>query len=129
MHLNDALSDVDKFNYLCSLLEKSAYDTIAGLTLPSANYQEAIDFLEKCFGDRQIIISRHMDVLLNLTAITVEHGLKGLPRLYNDVEASVISLKALGVEQGSHRAMLTSVLLNKLPNDVRLIVTRRTPSD
>ena len=33
VHLNDALSDVDKFKYLGSLLEKSAYEAIAGLTL------------------------------------------------------------------------------------------------
>ena len=33
VHLNSALSEVDKFNYLRSLLEKSAYDAITGLTL------------------------------------------------------------------------------------------------
>ena len=70
--LIDALSDVDKFIYLHSLLEKSAYDAIARLTLSSAKYQEAINILKKCFGDRQIIISRHMYVLLNLTAVMLE---------------------------------------------------------
>ena len=84
-----------------SLLEKSAYDAIAGLTLSSANYKEAIDILKKRFGDRQIIISRHMDVLLNLAAVTQDSDLKGLRRLYNDVEANMGSLKALGVEQAS----------------------------
>ena len=70
-----------------------------------------------------------MDVLLNLNVVTLENDLKGLRRLYNDVEANVRSLKALGMEQASYGAMLTSVLLNKLPSDVRLIVSRRTPSD
>ena len=41
-HNNPDLSDVDKFNYLRSLLEGSAYDAIAGLTLSSATYSEAI---------------------------------------------------------------------------------------
>ena len=44
VHLNSTLSNVDKFNYLRSLLEKSAYEAIAGLTLSSANYGEAIGF-------------------------------------------------------------------------------------
>ena len=66
---------------------------------------------------------------MNLTAVTLENDLKGLRRLYNYVEASVRSLKALSVEQASYEAMLTSVLLNKLPSDVRLFVSRRTPSD
>ena len=51
IHLNSALSDVDKFNYLRSLLEKSAYDAIAGLTLSAANYREAIEILKKRFGN------------------------------------------------------------------------------
>ena len=69
VHLNSALSDVDKFNYLQSLLEKSAYDAITGLTLSSANYGEAIEILKKRFGNRQMIISEHMEILLRLSAV------------------------------------------------------------
>ena len=58
VHLNSALSDIDKFNYLRSLLEKSAYDAIAGLTLSSANYGEAIEILRKRFGNKQVIVSK-----------------------------------------------------------------------
>lgn len=59
VHDNPALSQVDKFNHLKSLLEHSAYDTIAGLTLSDAHYQEAVELLQKRFGDKQVIISRH----------------------------------------------------------------------
>lgn len=47
VHDNDQLSDVDKFNYLRSLLERSAYEAIVGLTMSSANYTEAIDILSR----------------------------------------------------------------------------------
>lgn len=126
VHLNSALSDVDKFTYLRSLLEKSAYDAIAGLTLSSANYGEAIEILSKRFGNKQMIISRHMEVLLNLSPVSGEHDMRGLRRLYNEVETNVRSLKALGVEQHSYGTMLTSVLLTKLPPEVKLIITRKT---
>lgn len=76
-----------------------------------------------------MIISRHMDIFLNLTAITFEHDSKELCRLYNDFEVNVRSLKALSVEQESYGAILTSVLPNKLPNNVRLVVTRKTMTD
>lgn len=33
IHENNGLSDIDKFNYLRSLLERTAYEAIAGLTL------------------------------------------------------------------------------------------------
>ena len=91
----------------------------------SANYGEAIEILKKRFGNRQMIISRHMEILLNLSAVSRQHDLRGLRQLYNEVEANVWSLKALGMEQDSYGTMLTSVLLTKLPPEIRLIVTRK----
>ena len=63
VHTNDQLTDVDKFNYLKSLLEDVAHNAIAGLSLSSANYVEAIEILKKSFGNHQLIISKHMEVL------------------------------------------------------------------
>ncbi|KAL5475814.1 hypothetical protein EMCRGX_G025680 [Ephydatia muelleri] len=68
IHHNDELSSVDKFNYLNTLLEDSAAAAVAGLTLTSANYGEAVDILKKRFGNKQMIIAKHMDILMNLEA-------------------------------------------------------------
>jgi hypothetical protein len=76
-----------------------------------------------------MIVSRHMEVLLNLSPVLAEHDLRGLRRLYNEVETNVRSLKALGVERDSYGTMLTSVLLTKLPPEVRLIATRKEHLD
>ena len=73
-----ANSEVDKFNYLRSLLDSSAHNAIAGLTLSSANYQQAIEILRKRFGNKQIIISKHMDTLLNMDTISSDRHLKDL---------------------------------------------------
>ena len=73
---------MDKFNYLRSL----AYEAIAGLTLSSANYVEAIDILKKRFRD-QLIILRHMETLLNTVIITSDQNVRGLRRLYDNVES------------------------------------------
>ncbi len=124
VHNNDGLTDIDKFNYLRSLLERAAYEAISGLTLSSANYREAVEILKKRFGNRQLIISKHMELLLNIDAVTSEQNLKGLRRLYDEVESHVRSLKALGVESETYGALLSSVLLNKLPPELRLIVSR-----
>ena len=61
IHKNDELTDVDKFNYLRSLLECTALDAISGLTLSAANYKEAVEILQKRFGNKPLIISKHMD--------------------------------------------------------------------
>ena len=119
------LTDVDKFNYLRSLLERTAYEAISGLTLSSANYQEAIDILQKRFGNKQLIISKHMEILLNIETVTSEQNVRGLRRLYDDVESHIRSLKSLGVAPDSYGALLSPVLLNKLPPELRLIVNRK----
>ena len=48
-------------NYLKSLLEHSAAETIEGLQLTNANYDEAIKILKDRFGNQQIIINSHME--------------------------------------------------------------------
>ena len=58
IHHNDELSSVDKFNYLNTLLEDSAAAAVAGLTLTSAKYGEAVDILKKRFGNKQMIIAK-----------------------------------------------------------------------
>ena len=57
------LSEIDKFNYLRSLVENSAAEAISGLTLTSDNYKEAVLILKKRFGNKQQIITKHMDTL------------------------------------------------------------------
>ena len=78
IHNNSSLSDIDKFNYLNSLLEATASEAIAGLTLTSANYHEAILTLKRRFGNKQLIINRHMDLLLHLESVTSINNLRGL---------------------------------------------------
>ena len=57
IHNNADLSDVDKFNYLNSLVECTAQDAISALALSSDNYHEAVATLKKRFGNKQQIIS------------------------------------------------------------------------
>ena len=125
VHLNGDLSDIDKFNYLRSLLGGTALDAVAGLALSSANYQQAIEVLRKRFGNRQVIISKHMDALMNMDAISSDRHVRDLRKLYDNTEAHVRSLKSLGIETASYGALLTPVLLAKLPPELRLIVSRK----
>ena len=78
IHNSADLFAVDKFNYFRSLLEGPAVAAIAGLTLSSPNYTEAIAFLKKRFGNIQLIVTKHMDTLMSLEAVTYQHNYKGL---------------------------------------------------
>ena len=126
---NPGLSDVDKFNYLNSLLEGPACEAISGLKLTAANYGEAIAILKKRFGNKQQIIAKHMEVLLNVDMVTSQHNLRGLRQLYDSVESQVRGLKALGVPPESYGSLLSSIIMNKLPQELRLIVSREVKEE
>jgi hypothetical protein len=97
VHNNRSLSEKDKFNYLRSLVERSAKEAIAGLTLTSANYSSAMSILEKRFGDKKQIITKHMDALLAVDSVSSQNNFKGLRRLLDQFETHIRGLRALGV--------------------------------
>ena len=112
------MSEIDKFNFLKSLLDCTAHEAIAGLTLTSASYHEAVSILQKRFGDKQQVIRHHMDILLNASPVSSPNNLKGLRRLHDQIESHVQGLKSLGVAQELYGSLLSSVLLNKLPREL-----------
>ena len=67
-----------------------------------------------------------MEILLNTEATTSEQNVRGLRHLY-DVESHIRSLKLLGVAPNSYGALLSPVLLNKLPPELCLIISRKVP--
>ena len=129
IHCRSDLSDIEKFSYLLSLLESPASEAVAGLALTAVNYMEAVSTLKKRYGNKQLIIGRHMDVLMNLESVGSPHDTRKLRRLYDSVETQVRGLRALGVDANSYGVLLSSTLLNKLPAEIRLIVSRGLAND
>ena len=124
------LSDIDKFNYLNSLLIGTAREAVAGLSLTAANYQDAIAILKKRFGDVQQRKANHMETLMNIDeSVTSSHDLKGLRKLHDSVESHVRSLTAIGVNPASYGSLLIPVLLIKLPPELQLIANRKVAEE
>ena len=123
IHKNPTLAPIDKFNYLNSLLMKPALDAISGLSLTASNYEEAVAILKKRFGNKQQIINRHMDILLNVSPVTNQDTRK-LRELYDPLESHFRSLKSLGIPSNSYGSLLSSIIMNKLPQELRLIISR-----
>ena len=125
IHENSGLNDIDRFVHLRSLVEGTAYDTIAGLALTAANYKVAVDLLKQRFGQRQLIINYHMENLMKITPLNSSADIKRVRRLHDNIEQNCRGLKALGVTSESYGALLVPVLLHKLPEDIRLEVSRK----
>ena len=56
-----------------------------GLSLTEANYTEAVSTLKKRFGGTQQIISKHMEALLQVEAVSNSQNVKALRRLTTSV--------------------------------------------
>ena len=126
---NDELSGVEKMNYLRSLLTEKAEQTISGLALSNENYPIAMKLLEERFGDEQIIISSHMNKLLELPKIMNVKDITGLRILYDTAESQIRSLQAFGLLVKNYGPLLVPVILSKLPDSLKLIISQKSDSD
>ena len=66
-----------------------------------------------------------MDILMNTDAVTSPYNVKALRHLHDVVESNIRSLRAQRVTAETYGSLLASVLMNKLPSDLRLIIGRK----
>ena len=122
---NSQLSDIEKMNFLMNYVEGEAESTIKGLKLHGDNYRTAKNMLEERFGDTQVLISTHMAKLLSLETVTNVNDVKKLRQLYDEIETQVRSLQCLGLDPRQYGSMLTPVLLTKIPDKFKLVISRQ----
>ena len=125
VHGNEAIPKVDKFNYLDSLLEGTAYKTVQGLPLTESNYDSAVAMLKDRFGDPQQIICAHMEGLMKV-ANCVNDRPSSLRVVFDKIMVHIRGLEALDVTSEQYGSFLIPVIMAKLPNDIRLRIARET---
>ena len=124
IHENEAIPPAHKLRHLKTLLEGPAAAAISGLTLTAANYSEAISVLKSRFAQKEAIIDAHMEALLNIPAISSEKDVKGLRRIFDNIETNIRSLKALGIDSSQYGALLIPVVKRKIPEEIRLSLSK-----
>ena len=66
-----------------------------------------------------------MEQLLNIDGVASQHDVKGLRQLYDVIESNVRSFKSLGVKADFYGSLLSSVVMTRLPSELRLIISRK----
>ena len=61
--------------------------------------------------------------MLNIPTVNSHHNLRGLRHLYDTVELHVRGIQAFGVTTDSYGGLLTTILMNKSPSEIRLIIS------
>jgi len=81
--------------------------------LSSKNYKEAIQILSERFGNPQVLIFAHIESLLKFNRIKNKEDVKGLKKLYNDIENCIRSLKTLKLDVTGYGCVLIPILLSQ----------------
>ena len=119
------MDNIEKFQFLKSVSEKTAAETISGLPLTSSNYLEAIELLKARYSNKQIITSKHMDTLMQLPGVSSSEDLRKLRFIYDKTEGIVRSLQGIGITSETYGTFLIPVIMEKLPPDLRLTLSRK----
>jgi len=67
-----------------------------------------------------------MDILLNMESA---NNLVALRRLHDRVEANTRALQSLGVAPESYGTLLSSVIVKKLPPEIRILISRKVTDE
>ena len=126
VHENEELSDVDKFSYLRHYLEEPAKKVISGFSLTEKNYATALKLLEQRYAKPTIIKRAHINKLLNAPPVFNERNVGRLRELLDFIETHYRGLEAMGVDEDSYSTIVVPVLLDKIPEAVKLNMIRST---
>ena len=129
VHENTRLEEIMKFNYLKSVLRGSALSSISGLSLTSENYEQAVDILKKRYGNKQLLISSHMDKLLSISPVTSVNDIGKIRNVYDEIEVHVRNLNSLQIDTKQYGPVLISVVMSKVPEQIKLIISRAMPEN
>ena len=100
---------------------------LSRLSLTDANYAKAVTTLQKRFGGTQQIVSKHMEALLQIEAVSNAQNVKALRQMYDNVSSHIRSLESLEVREEMYRNLLCPILITKIPAELQLIVSRKVP--
>ena len=113
IHTNESLLNVDNFSFLRRLLLEPARSKIAGFPLTLANYESAVDLLKRQYKTEQ-------NELLNTQPVYSDKDATRLRSFIDFVETKYRVLQALEVEEGVYLAIIVPMLLEKIPDTLRL---------
>ena len=122
---NISISNIEKMGYLMRFLKDDALTAVKGLLVTNENYSVALKMLEERFGDPHLLIHKHMTTILSLDTISSIFDLKNLRKVYDEVETQIRSLENLGLDPKSYGSLFVPVLMSKLPNELKLLISRQ----
>lgn len=118
VHTNNKLSQVEKFTYLLSCLTNEPLNIIKSLPITAENYTIAYDQLVKRYNNTRLLISLHINKIMDLTSMN-HSSVKQLRHFLSIFQENSSALHALGYDLTKESIFITSFLLRKFDHDFR----------
>lgn len=119
---NDSTASlVEKFDYLIQSITGDAAAAISNLTQTAANFESAVQILQRRFGRKLPRISAHVSALLKLPEGGGDGSVRSLRQTVDTMRAHVRSLQNLGVVACAKEdvsAILGPILFSRLPREL-----------
>ena len=96
------MAKIDKFKYLRSFLQEPAKSVIVGLPLTDADYDSAVELLQKKFARPAVIKGTHIHEMIHLPPVYSDKNVNRLRNLHDQVETHFRGLEALGADKESY---------------------------
>ena len=81
--------------------------------------------MKERYGNKQILISSYMDVLVKLLKVVNMKDIDKLRKMYSPLETSVRNLTDLGVVITFYGTLLISIILDRVPIELKLLISRK----
>ena len=107
-----------------SFLKGPAAGCISGLNLTADIYKQALDILVQRYGNKQLLISTHIEQLFSIKPILNLHDGKKLRETFDKIELHVRNLKTVKIDPEQYGSVLASIIMSKLPSEIRLLISR-----
>ena len=102
----------------------TALQAVDGFPLTNDNYSNAWNLLKERYGNPQLITSCHINNLTELEAVSGPN-VKDLRDLLDKIKINVRALKTTGINEDQVGPLLIPIVLKKVPNVIRLQISRR----
>ena len=122
---NTNIPDVQKFVYLDSLLYGEARETIKGISITAENYKVACKGLKQRYGRKELIIFKHVQELLTISA-QGKVGYQNLRKHHDKVVNHVRCLEGYEITGEQYGMFLVPIVLATLPFDIRMEWSRES---
>ena len=86
-------------------------------------------FLEKRYGNKQLLITPHIEKLMNLIPVKSVREVKKIREIYDSIEIHVRNLNSSKIDTSQYGPVLVTIVMSKLPDDIRLLITITMPTN